>query len=91
MTSVKDWYRLGNYFYGLGVPVSVCDGNNHSTDYKTEEEKKEALLKYNVSMASWQTVAGALHCWEEKKALQMIKPFLPPSGESVFLGVYCQY
>ena len=80
MTSVKDWYRLGHYYLGLGVPGPVRDEIRDSTDYKTEEEKKAALLQYfldNVPMASWQTVAGALH-W--RKALQMVKAFLPPSG-----------
>ena len=94
MTSVKDWIRLGNYHHGLGVPVSVCNDLRASTDYKTEEEKKEALLRYfleNVLMASWQTVAGALHYMEEEEALQMVQPFLPPSGESVFLGMCCHY
>ena len=94
MTSVKDWFSLGSYHYGLGVPNSVCHEIYRSTDYKTEEEKKAALLQYfleNVPMASWQTVAGALHWREEKKALQMVQPFLPPSGESVFLGMCCHY
>ena len=87
MTSVKDWYPLGDYDYGLGVPGSVRNEIRVSTDYKTEEEKKAALLQYfldNAPMASWQTVAGALHYWEEEEALQMVQPFLPPSGESVF-------
>ena len=90
MTSVKDWYLLGSYHYGLGVPVSMRDEIRASTDYKTEEEKKAAFLQYfldNVPMASWQTVAGALHMREEKKALQMVQPFLPPSGESACVTV----
>ena len=94
MTSVKDWYRLGEYPDGLGVPDSVLEEIRASTDYKTEEEEKEALLQYfleNVPMASWQTVAGALHWREEEKALQMVQPFLPPSGESVFLGMCGHY
>ena len=94
MTLVKDWDSLGSYRYGLGVPPSVLVEVRDSTDYKTEEEKKAALLQYfleNVPMASWQTVAGALHYWEEKKALQMVQAFLPPSGESVFLGMCCHY
>ena len=94
MTSVKDWYNLGDFSYALGVPGSVCDQIRASTDYKTEEEKKAALLQYfldNVPMASWQTVAGALHWREEKEALQMVQAFLPPSGESVFLGICCHY
>ena len=94
MTSVKDWYSLGIYISDLGVPPSVRDEIRDSTDYKTEEEKKAALLQYflnHVPMASWQTVAGALHYLEEKKALQMVQAFLPPSGESVFLGMRCHY
>ena len=94
MTSVKDWYHLGHFITGLGVPDSVLDEIRDSTDYKTEEEKKAALLQYflySVQMASWQTVAGALHYWEEKKALQMVKAFLPPPGESIFLGMYYRY
>ena len=89
MTSVKNWFRLGDYLRGLGVPGSVLSEIRDSTDYKTEEEKKVALLRYfldHVPMASWQTVAGALHRREEEKALQMVQPFLPPSGESVFLA-----
>ena len=66
----------------------MCRDIRDSTDYKTEEEKKAAMLKYfldTVPMASWQMVAGALHWWEEEKELKMVKPFLPPSGQSVFL------
>ena len=88
MTSVKDWYRLGDYYSGLCVPRSVCDEIRYSTTYKTEDEKKAAFLQYfldNVPMASWQTVAGALHYREEKKALQMVQAFLPPSGESILV------
>ena len=94
MTSVKDWYHLGGDLYGLGVPRTVLLEILFSTDYKTEEEKKVALLRYfldHVPMASWQTVAGALHWREEEEALQMVQPFLPPSGESVFLGMCRHY
>ena len=94
MTSVKAWFRLGDYLSGVGVPLPVCLEIRDSTDYKTEEEKKAALLRYfldNVPTASWQTVAGALHYREEKKALQMVQAFLPPTGESVFLGMCCHY
>ena len=94
MTSVKDWHSLGEFVPGLGVPISVRDEIRDSTDYKTEEEKKAALFQYfldNVPMASWKTVAGALHWREEEKALQMVQAFLPPSGESVFLGMCCHY
>ena len=94
MTSVKAWYSLGDYSSGLGVLGSVCAEIRASTDYKTEEEKKAALLRHfldNAPMASWQTVAGALHWREEEKALQMVQAFLPPSGESVFLEMCCHY
>ena len=94
MTSVKDWIRLGDYLHGLGVPGSVRVEISASTDYKTEEEKKAALLQYfldNVPMVSWQTIAGVLHYREEEEALQMVQAFLPPSGESVFLGMCCHY
>ena len=93
MTSVKDWYSLGEYRWGLGVPISVRNEISASADFKTEEEKKVALLQYfldNVPMASWQAVAGALH-YREEKPLQMVQAFLPPSGESVFLEMCCHY
>ena len=88
MTSVEDWddlgySGLGDYLSGLRVPRSLRNDISHSTDYKTEEEKKSALLQYfldNVPMASWQIVAGALHRREEVKALKMVKVLLPPSG-----------
>ena len=77
--SVKNWYDLGQYRGGLGVPHAVCGEIRNNTNYQTEEEKKEALLLYylhNVPMASWPSVAGALHYNEEKTALQVVKAFL---------------
>ena len=77
--SVKNWYDLGHYAGGLGVPEAVRDEIRYNTNYQTEEEKKEALLVYylhNVPMASWPSVAGALHYREEKTALQAVKAFL---------------
>ena len=77
--SVKNWYDLGQYNGGLGVPCAVCDEIRDSMAYQTEEEKKEVLLLYylhNVPMASWQSVAGALYYREEKTALQAVKVFL---------------
>ena len=57
----------------------MCDDIRNNTAYKTEEEKKEALLLYylhTIPMASWPSVAGALHRREEKTALQAVKLFL---------------
>ena len=87
--SVKKWYDLGLYDGGLRVPVAVCDDIRGNTAYKTEEEKKEALLLYylhTMPMASWPSVAGALHYWEEKTASQAVKIFLTntPAGQSSY-------
>ena len=57
----------------------MCDDINDNTAYKTEEEKKEALLVYyllTMPMASWPSVAGALHRREEKTASQAVQVFL---------------
>jgi hypothetical protein len=84
--SVRDWYSLGNYVYGLGVPPAVLDEIRDSPAYRTEEEKREALLLYflrYVPMASWARLAGALHYREEKTALQAVQVFLTaPRGQS---------
>ena len=85
MISVVNWYELGDYNYGLGVPYAVLDEIKNNTAYKTEEDKKEALLRYflkNVPMASWQKVAGALYRMEEKTALKVVKAImiLRPTG-----------
>ena len=79
MQSVKNWYNLGQYNGGLGVPQTVCDVIRDSIAYKTAEEKKEILLLYylhTVPMASWPSVAGALHYRQEKTALLATKIFL---------------
>ena len=81
--SVKKWYELGVYGAGLRV---VCNAIKNSTAYKTEEEKKEALLLYYLStmpMPSWPSVAGVLHYNEEKTALRAVKNFLKdtPAGQ----------
>ena len=85
MISVVNWYELGHYFSGLGVPEAVLDEIKNNTAYKTEEDKKEALLRYflkNVPMASWQKVAGALYWMAEKTALEVVKAImiLRPTG-----------
>ena len=82
--SVKDWYHLGRCIGGLGVPVAMCNDIRSNTAYKTEQEKKEALLLYylhTVPMASWPRVAGALHWREEKTASQAVKNFLKQAGQ----------
>ena len=79
MVSVKDWFWLGYHSGGLDLPTAVCDDIESSHVYKTEEEKKEALLLYyllNSPKASWQHVVGALHYREEMTALKAAKTFL---------------
>ena len=85
MISVVNWYKLGDYISGLGVPYAVRDEIKINTAYKTEEDKKEALLRYflkNVPMASWEKVAGALYRMKEKTALEAFKAImiLRPTG-----------
>ena len=89
MTSVKKWYELGHYDYGLGVPPAVREKIKSNTAYKAEEEKKEALLLYylhTVAKASWQNVAGVLHWRKEVTALEAVNVFLQstPAGELIF-------
>ena len=69
-----------------------------NTAYKTEEEKKEALLLYylhTVARASWQNVAGALHRMEQVTALEAVNVFLQstPAGELIFQGteIICMF
>ena len=85
--SVHNWYNLGWYRGGLGIPQSVRNEIRDNTDYQTEEEKKEALLLYylhTIPMASWPNVAGALHFRQGVAALQAVKGFLKdiPAGQS---------
>ena len=57
----------------------MCDDIRGNTAYKTEEEKKKALLLYylhTMPMASWPSVAGALHYREEKTASLAVQVFL---------------
>ncbi|CAI8051299.1 hypothetical protein GBAR_LOCUS28097, partial [Geodia barretti] len=80
-SSVQDWYDLGNYDSGLGVPRPVL----YEIRAQTVEEKKTKVLLYflhNVPMASWERVAGALYYKKEKRALQAVKEFLRVSPEA---------
>ena len=84
--SVKNWHDLGQSVGGLNVPHAVCDDIKDNTAYKTEEEKKDALFLYylrTMPMASWPSVAGALHFREEKTASQAVQIFLErtPAGQ----------
>ena len=93
MASVKNWYGLALSNGGLYVPIAVRNEIRDSTAYQTEEEKKEALLLYylhTMPMASWQNVAGALHCREEETALQAVKAFLKLTlaGQLILQGTY---
>ncbi|CAI8042070.1 hypothetical protein GBAR_LOCUS23370 [Geodia barretti] len=83
-SSVQDWYDLGNYDYGLGVPPPVLDEIKEEP-VLTEEEKKTKVLLYflhNAPMVSWEKVAGALYWRKEERALQAVKQFLPVSAEA---------
>ena len=98
MTSVNKWKELGDYRCGLGVPRAVTNKMKSNTAYKTEEEKKEALLLYylrTVARASWQNIAGVLHRMEEETALKAVNVFLQstPAGELIFQGteIICIY
>ena len=89
-SSVQDWWRLGEYSSGLGVPWSVLKQISDNPAILTEEDKMTAMLQYflnNVPMASWQKVAGALYWRKEEKALQAAKKFLTVSrGQSAVLS-----
>ena len=87
--SVKNWYELGRYNYGLGIPEPVRKKINSNIEYDTEEKRKAALLLYYykyVPTASWQNVAGALHRMEEVTALKAVNVFVQstPVGELIF-------
>ena len=89
--SVKNWYELGHYQYGLGVPKTVLDEIYDNTAYQTIEDKKNALFLYylhNVPMASWRNVAGALYFCKEETALKAATAFVifTPTGESFALA-----
>ena len=89
-SSVQNWFDLGNYDYGLGVPPPVLNEISDNPAILTEEDKMTAMLQYflnNVPMASWQKVAGALYWRKEEKALQAAKKFLTVSrGQSAVLS-----
>ena len=79
LASVKNWYSLGYYNGGLGVPPAVRDDIRDNRPNKTEEEKKTEMLVYylhTVPQASWQTIAGALYYREKVTALEAVKRFL---------------
>ena len=80
-SSVRNWYLLGDYYYGLGVPLPVLNEIKKNRAL-TEEEKKTKVLLYflhNARMASWGRVAGELYYMNEEGALQAVKEFLPVS------------
>ena len=80
-SSVRDWYRLGEYYNGLGVPPVVRD-EIITNPAMTEEDKRTEVLLYflrNVPMASWEMVAGVLYHMKEERALQAVKKFLTVS------------
>ena len=87
-SSVQNWWRLGNYVSGLGVPPPVL--HEIRDNAILTEDKMAAMLQYflnNVPMASWQKVAGALYWMEEETALQAAKRFLTVSrGQSAVLS-----
>ena len=87
-SSVKNWFNLGDYFGGLGIPLAVRDEIRTNPTYQAEDKKKETLLLYylhTVPTVSWQSVAGALHYRKEVTALQATKDFLKdkPAGQFV--------
>ena len=92
MQSVEDWYGLGSATGGLYVPIPVCNNIRSSYVYKTDEEKKEALLLYYlryVPNASWQHVVGALHHKEEAATLKVAKSFLKCTPGQFLSGHTC--
>ena len=80
-SSVRDWYDLGNYHYGLGVPYTVLNKIRDNPAMTEEDKRTEVLLYFlrNVPMASWEMVAGALYWRKEERALQVVKKFLTVS------------
>ena len=80
-SSVSNWYDLGHYDSGLGVPRLVLN-KIRANPAMTEEVKRTEVLLYflrYVPMASWERVAGALYWRKEERALQAVKKFLTVS------------
>ena len=80
-SSVRDWYDLGNYHYGLGIPRPVLREIRDNPAMTEEDKRTEVLLYFlcNVPMASWERVAGALYWRKKERALQAVKKFLTVS------------
>ena len=80
-SSVRDWYDLGNYYYGLGVPGRVLNEIRDNPAMTEEDKRTEVLLYFlrNDPMACWERVAGALYYREEERALQAVEKFLTVS------------
>jgi hypothetical protein len=94
MSSVENWYDLGPGDGGLGIPANVCNEIRRSTAYHTERERQEALLRYflhTVPMASWLTVAGALHYREEETASQAVKDFLKDTSAGQLIKLLSKF
>ena len=80
-SSVRDWYDLGHYHHGLGVPDLVLS-EIRANPAMTEDDKRTEVFLYflrNVPMASWERVAGVLYDMKEEMALQAVKKFLTVS------------
>ena len=80
-SSVRYWYRLGHYLYGIGVPAPVLNEIRDNPAMTEEDKRTEVLLYFLRSdpMASWERVAGALYYIQEERALQAVKKFLTVS------------
>ena len=80
-SSVRDWYRLGDYDYGLGVPRPVLREIRDNPAMTEEDKRTEVLLYFlrNVPMSSWERVAGVLYWRKKERELQAVKKFLTVS------------
>ena len=81
ISSVRDLYGLGEYTYGLGVPLRVLDEIRDNPAMTEEDKRTEVLLYFlrNVPMASWERVAGVLYWRKKERELQAVKKFLTVS------------
>jgi len=64
--------------FALRVPASIRD--QITKQFHTPEQKREALVTYWLQVvpnASWEMLAGALYFWENSKAVEATKKFLP--------------